>query len=125
MPGQSKAFELFDCSIEIVPTLCKRCAILLKRSMAVMQVGAESNDAFLGLLRENRVMGQRAFGPTMSLILTDQFHRVLFGSQGSWWEDDFLSAVSGWEAEIRATSLGKVISDNTGISILGNGFSAR
>jgi hypothetical protein len=98
--------------------------MLLERSMAVMQVGAESNDAFLGLLRENRLTRKRVFGPTMSLILTDQFHRVLFGSQGSWWEDDFLSAVSGWEAEIQATSLGKVISDNTGVSILGNGFRA-
>lgn len=90
----------------------------------MLQIAAETDDPFLGLLRENPAVGQQAFGETLKVIITDQFHRVLFGAGGSWWEDDFLVEVEGWETEIRNTTLASVISANTGVQIAGNGFSA-
>jgi hypothetical protein len=42
-----------------------------------------------------------------------QFHRSIFGPGGLWWEDDKKS-VQGFVAEIRETTLGKVMSFNTG-----------
>ena len=89
-----------------------------------MPISCTTDDAFLGLLRENQFTGFRVLGPTMERILIDQFHRSFFGDGGLYWEDDdaSLEAVAGFEAEIRASSLASVISANTGASIDGDGF---
>jgi hypothetical protein len=52
-------------------------------------------------------------GPTVTAIVTDQFHRSLFGKGGFWWEDD-LQAVQGFESEIRKTTMGKVFKKSLG-----------
>ena len=68
-------------------------------------------------------MGTKAFGPTMERIITDQFHRITFGPQGRWWEDDHLLS-KAWAQEIGKTTLASIINDNTNAKIKGNGFKA-
>ena len=89
-----------------------------------MQVAKSAKDAFSGLLHENRQPGIRAFGPTMTQVLLEQFHRIFFGPGGSWWEthSDLKDAVRGFEHEIADATLAAVINDNTGAYVAGDGF---
>ena len=92
-----------------------------------MQIAGSTDDAFLGLLREGDLQGDGMFGPTMEAILIDQFHRSFFGRGGLYWEDDeaLSAAVAGFEAEIFESSLGEIITQNTGAVVQGDGFFIR
>ena len=78
----------------------------------LLQIVESSDDAFMGLLRENTLVGYRSFGPTLTKIITDQFHRVLFGKGGHYWANDeeFCSGVREFEREIRSCTLAEVCS---------------
>jgi hypothetical protein len=80
----------------------------------VLQVikGAGIDNPAFGLFQENAKapLGRAGLtGATVRAIVKDQFHRSLFGTGGFWWEDK-LAAVSGFEAEIRGTTLGQIFS---------------
>jgi hypothetical protein len=85
--------------------------------LAVIGEAGINNPAF-GLFQENRLAGGGFTGPTVRAIIKDQFHRSLFGTGGFWWEND-ISAVQGFEAEIRATTMGKILEAAYGGSVWG------
>lgn len=68
---------------------------------------ARTNNPAFSLFQENHLEGNGLLGPTVRAIVTDQFHRSLFGKGGFWWEDD-LHAVRGFIKEIRRTTMGKI-----------------
>ena len=74
----------------------------------------------LALMKENDNPTD-TFGPVVRAILTEQFHRLFFGSDGLWWEDD-LSKVDGFKDEIDATTLGTVLDDNLTPNFSGDVF---
>lgn len=80
---------------------------------------------WLGLLREPRAAGQ-PLGPTHKAILTEQFGRTFFGPQGLWWKTDtrLKRFTKDFTAEIESVTLGKVITDNTGVTVSGDAFKA-
>ena len=95
-------------------------------TLTLLQISMSTDDAFIGLLREGPLTGSDGFGPTITAILADQFHRVFFGAGGQYWEDDptHVAAVSGYATEIMESTLAQVIFDNSGASVAGNGFTA-
>lgn len=86
---------------------------------------AETPDMFLGLLREPRAPGS-PLGPTHKAILIEQFGRAIFGPNGNWWKTDSMlqGLTADFAAEIDATTLAQVITENTGASVSGNAFAA-
>ena len=90
-----------------------------------MQISKFTKDAgdnvpALSLMKEND-NPDGTFGDVVRAILTDQFHRLLFGNGGLWWEND-LSKVEGFVDEITACTLGTVLSDNMKSKYFGNVF---
>lgn len=86
-----------------------------------MQKGTD--DPFIGATAERPVYPGIAFGPTLHNLMLDQFHRVLFGPQGNWWE--FKLDVGGYKGEIVGTKLADVIRANSGASVQGSVFIQR
>lgn len=86
---------------------------------------AKDDNPTLALLRENAVApgGGEPMGPVNKAIITDQFHRVIFGSNGLWWGDN-KGGVQGFESEVESASFAKVLNDNLSGSYSGNVFAA-
>ena len=93
--------------------------------VGAVQMMDETPDPFAALLRENKTPSSQVFGPTLSAMLTEQFHRIFFGSGGDFWESRKAS-VAGFDAEITDTTLSRIIRTNVpGAPIPGNAFDIR
>jgi hypothetical protein len=79
------------------------------------------DNPFMGLFKENGNAGN-PLGPVNKAILVDQFHRVLFGSQGKWWGNS-RGAIAGLEREIQFTTFGRILNANLEGRFKGNVFS--
>ena len=77
----------------------------------------------LVLLKENAEEMRAAFGPVNKAILTDQFHRILFGPEGDYYGKN-PGAIAGWEAEVSGCTLAKVFNANLGGTFSGDAFRA-
>lgn len=96
----------------------------VRPNASVMRKKAAMKDSpTLVLLKENAEERGAAFGPVNKAILTDQFHRILFGTGGNWYGKD-PSAIAGWEAEVSGCTLAKVFDDNLGGGFSGDAFRA-
>ena len=86
---------------------------------------ARDDNPTLALLRENAVApgGGQPFGPVNTAILTDQFHRLLFGPNGLWWADNS-GKVKGFKSEVESATFAKVLNANLPSSFSGNVFAA-
>lgn len=85
----------------------------------------ETPDPFAALLRENKNPSSNVFGPTLTAMLTEQFHRIFFGNGGDFWENRKAS-VAGFDDEISETTLSRVIRTNVpGAPIPGHAFNMR
>ena len=88
----------------------------MRNSLIVMFVGAvqmmdETPDPFAALLRENKTPSSKVFGPTLTAMLTEQFHRIFFGNGGDFWENRKAS-VAGFDTEISQSTFSRVIRTN-------------
>jgi hypothetical protein len=75
-----------------------------------------SSHPFVGSIQEMKTKpAGQSFGPLLKAIMTDQFHRVFFGAEGSFWE--FENNVKGFETDITDVKLGDIIRRNTKASV--------
>jgi hypothetical protein len=108
-----------------VPGVCHRlCACLTHETVMQMmrKKGAMNDIPTLVLLKENAEVPE-PFGPVNKAILTDQFHRILFGAGGNWYGNN-PSSIAGWEAEVSGCKLIKVFDANMGGGFSGDAFRA-
>lgn len=75
-------------------------------------------------MQEQALHGQ-AFGPLLRRIMIDQFHRVLFGADGSWWEFDRDWRLQRLSSHIAGTRLHHVLRANTGAKVGKRSFLLR
>lgn len=87
-----------------------------------MQESHEAKDAFVWLMQEKRAPNQM-LGKTASLIITEQFQRVLYSSDGYHWKEDARD-LRPFLWEIYTTKLSHVINLNTGARVHRNAFQA-
>lgn len=87
-----------------------------------MQGDDKTDNAFLGMMREERGRG-KMLGKTASLIIADQMKRVLYGKGGYHWKED-AKELKPFLREIYSTKLSKVISLNTRARVPWNVFRA-
>ena len=88
--------------------------------MWVVQVEAETPDAWLGLLREPKTAGQ-PLPPTLRAIVVEQFHRSFFGPGGLYWRDD-TDALGNFLEEVEESTYARIIAANTDADVSGNVF---
>ena len=64
----------------------------------------------MGLLKENGYAKDK-LGPVNRAIITDQFHRLLFGRNGYYWRSE-IGPILAYAPEIMRTTWGRVLKAN-------------
>lgn len=85
-----------------------------------LQVDHDSDNAFLGLMREKRSK-RSMLGRTAETIISEQIYRVLFGKGGYHWKEDS-KQLKPFMIEIYRTSLSSVINTNSDAHVPSNAF---